>query len=140
MKFIAFLAICLTLLAIGGALSPSTRSDPYVLGELPVNYTEFLSPLTLFLDTNIDVYAPNAPGTFPVLYLITGFGGVIPGFFYKQFLTHIASHGFVAVGVWQLSSPVASFNATWMDHTIQFVEGRLQNSLIRNHGKKYRAH
>ena len=66
--------------------------------------------------------------------------GVIPGFFYKQFLTHIASHGFVAVGVWQLSSPVASFNATWMDHTIQFVERRLQNSLIRNHGKKYRAH
>ena len=46
----------------------------------------------------------------------------------------IASHGIVVVGVWKLDSPVNSFNASWMDATITFVEKRLENNL-HNNGK-----
>lgn len=51
--------------------------DPFVPGDLPVNHTAYRQALSLFLDTNIDVYAPNASGNFPVLYFATGFGGMI---------------------------------------------------------------
>lgn len=44
--------------------------------EYPVNYTSFRQIINPFLDTNLDVYAPNAPGSFPVLYFITGVGGI----------------------------------------------------------------
>lgn len=50
--------------------------DPFVPGELPVNHTAYRQALSLFLDTNIDVYAPNSTGNFPVFYFITGFGGI----------------------------------------------------------------
>lgn len=50
--------------------------DPFVPGDLPVNHTAYRQALTLFLDTNIDVYAPNVPGNFPVFYFVTGFGGI----------------------------------------------------------------
>jgi hypothetical protein len=57
------------------AVPKDGRYDPFTPGDLPVNHTSFLSPLTLFLDTNLDVYAPNAPGAYPLFYLITGLGG-----------------------------------------------------------------
>lgn len=50
--------------------------DPFVPGDLLVNHTAYRQVLNLFLDTNIDVYAPNATGNFPVLYFATGFGGM----------------------------------------------------------------
>ncbi len=50
--------------------------DPFVPGDYPINHTAYRQALTLFLDTNIDVYAPNSTGNFPVFYFITGFGGI----------------------------------------------------------------
>lgn len=101
----------------------------YSPGELPVNHTSFYNALSLFLDTNLEVYAPNAPGNFPVVYFLTGVTDVVPATSYSNFLTHIASHGFVAVGIWKLDSPLNSFNASWMEATINFVERRLENEL-----------
>ena len=50
--------------------------DPFVPGQYPVNYTAFNQIINHFVDLNVDVYAPNAPGDFPVMYFITGFGGI----------------------------------------------------------------
>lgn len=50
---------------------------------------------------------------------------------YTQFLGRIASHGFVAVGIWREENPVNSFNESWFDNTIEFVENRLERSLHR---------
>ena len=44
-------------------------------------------------------------------------------------LTRIASHGFVAVGIWKEESPLNSFNVTWMNDVIDFVENRLETNL-----------
>jgi len=42
-----------------------------------VNYTSFRQVINPYLDTNLDVYAPDAAGSFPVLYFITGVGGIV---------------------------------------------------------------
>lgn len=70
-------AFFLAVIHFGEALDQNAKFDPYVPGELTVNYTRFNGLLTLFLDTNLDVYAPNAAGSFPVLYFMTGLGGNI---------------------------------------------------------------
>lgn len=49
--------------------------DPFVPGDLPVNQTVILNVITIAIDTNIAVFAPNVPGNFPVLYFITGLAG-----------------------------------------------------------------
>lgn len=119
------------LFASSGALSVEDRAvvDPFVLGDYPVNSTAFQQIINPFLDLNLDVYAPNAPGNFPVFYFVSGFGGIMPIIAYSQFMTHVASHGFVAVGVWKLDNPINSFNVTWFDATVDFVENQLETSL-----------
>lgn len=49
--------------------------DPFVPGEHPVNNTLILNAITIATDTNIDVFAPNTPGDFPVFYFVTGLAG-----------------------------------------------------------------
>lgn len=51
--------------------------DPFGPGEFVVNHTAYRQALNLFLDTNVDVYAPNATGNFPIVYFITGIGGIM---------------------------------------------------------------
>ena len=48
--------------------------DPFYPGDYPVNSSVFAQIINPFLDLNLDVFAPNAPGNFPVFYLITGLG------------------------------------------------------------------
>lgn len=52
----------------------------FSLGDLPVNHTTFYHVTTLLLDTNLEVYAPNAPGNFPVVYFLTGITGTLNSF------------------------------------------------------------
>jgi hypothetical protein len=77
MRSIISISIFISVFYLPASLSKSVSEDydPFVAGPFAVNHTSYLSPLTLFLDTNLDVYAPNATGAFPVFYFITGFGG-----------------------------------------------------------------
>lgn len=76
-----FLVLALATVAFGKNIFPAEADDsgrlidPFVPGDYPINHTAYRQALNLFLDTNIDVYAPNAAGNFPVFYFITGFGG-----------------------------------------------------------------
>ncbi len=55
--------------------------------------------------------------------------GLAPGFTYSMMLNRVASHGFVAVGIWKEESPANSFNESWFDKTVAFVENDLETSL-----------
>jgi hypothetical protein len=136
--------------------------DPFVPGDYPINHTAYRQALTLFLDTNIDVYAPNSTGNFPVFYFITGFGGIlhitilvcnkvnileikyrifsagiVPAEAHTLLLSQIASHGIVVVAVWKLGSPETSFDPAWFEATVDFVENRLENSLHNQEGIQF---
>ncbi|EFX74152.1 hypothetical protein DAPPUDRAFT_109234 [Daphnia pulex] len=108
--------------------------DPFIPGDYAINHTAYRQALTLFLDTNIDVYAPNSTGNFPVFYFITGFGGIVPAEAHTLLLSQIASHGIVVVAVWKLGSPETSFDPAWFETTVDFVENRLENSLHNQEG------
>ena len=135
--------------------------DPFSPGEYPINHTAYRQALSLFLDTNIDVYAPNATGNFPVFYFITGFGGIIrsitkqeriyflfkkwslnhfsglvPAEAHTELFSQIATHGIVVVAVWKVGSPETSFDPAWFAANVDFVEKRLENSLHNQEGKR----
>jgi hypothetical protein len=76
MKTIAYIlaAICLES-AVALSLENRAIVDPFSPGSYPVNSSLFAQIINPFLDLNLDVFAPNAPGNFPVLYFITGLGG-----------------------------------------------------------------
>nr|CAH0100765.1 unnamed protein product [Daphnia galeata] len=108
--------------------------DPFSPGEYPINHTAYRQALSLFLDTNIDVYAPNATGNFPVFYFITGFGGLVPAEAHTELFSQIATHGIVVVAVWKVGSPETSFDPAWFAANVDFVEKRLENSLHNQEG------
>lgn len=134
--------------------------DPFGEGEFAINHTAYRQALNLFLDTNIDVYAPNATGNFPVIYFITGLGGIVtysscwyecktlitlisgivPAEAHTLLLTQMASHGFVVVSVWKLGSPEDSFDPAWFEAAVEFVETRLENSLKKQEGIVYSSY
>ncbi|XP_057366130.1 uncharacterized protein LOC130686987 [Daphnia carinata] len=108
--------------------------EPFGPGEFAINHTAYRQALNLFLDTNVDVYAPNATGNFPVIYFITGFGGIVPAEGHTLLLTQMASHGYVVVCVWKLGSPEDSFDPAWFEAAVEFVETRLESNLHKQEG------
>ena len=57
----------------------------------------------------LTVYYPDpdnntlpAGTTFGVYYYITGYGGILPAHLYRDYLSRIASHGYVVLGSWPL--------------------------------------
>ena len=42
---------------------------------------------------HITVHYPVEAGEYPILYFITGFGGLNPGFIYEDVLKNISTHG-----------------------------------------------
>lgn len=55
--------------------------------------------------------------------------GLVPSLGYTNVLTRIASHGVIALGISKVDNPIDSFNATWFDETVNFVESRLERYL-----------
>ena len=49
--------------------------DPFAPGPLQVNESAYYQIINPSLDHNLNVFAPNEPGSFPVYYFITGFAG-----------------------------------------------------------------
>ena len=66
------LILGLSLLLVGCVLC---SVDPYEAGEYQVNSTTILRIEALQLEYNLRVYAPNEPGTFKVIYFLSGFDG-----------------------------------------------------------------
>ena len=77
MKKLGFILAAHFLTSVIGVSDVGNRVivDPFFPGDYPVNSSVFAQIINPFLDLNLDVFAPNAPGNFPVFYLITGLGG-----------------------------------------------------------------
>jgi len=66
----------LLLLGLLSLLSLSSANDIYSPGPYEVEHKLFLSLFQGGLDHNLDVWAPKAEGTFPVIYFIPGLAGI----------------------------------------------------------------
>ena len=76
----------LSLLFLLPMVLQSTRGqDIYQPGPYSVQHELYLSIFSIGLDHNIDVWAPDGPGEFPVIFFVPGFTGL-------GFHTAVVSH------------------------------------------------
>ncbi|XP_023344690.1 chlorophyllase-1 isoform X2 [Eurytemora carolleeae] len=97
--------------------------DPYSPGPFKTKYTSYSSLWNLGLSNDIDVWAPdtNEPLVSPIIYMVGGFGGLLPG---------IASFGFTIVQPWMLgNNPVTNYQGVWLNDVMDWVEIHLQDKL-----------
>jgi hypothetical protein len=93
------------ILALGAVLSFWTcarGADPYSTGEYDVTFFDVKRDDAHGPPFSLRVVTPNVSTggyALPVLLFDTGLAGHIPNMFYTQFMEHVASHGFVAVGL-----------------------------------------
>ena len=53
----------------------SALEGPYAQGPNPVKHVTFNGIFNAELDHNLGIWAPNKPGSYPVIYFITGLAG-----------------------------------------------------------------
>jgi len=117
-----FLAISLTL----GEHNDPWQEGPYSTGHK--TYHGFMNP---GLGKELEVWYPkDALGYFMPIYFLGGLGGVITATAYDAVMRYIASHGYLVLGLWAVSSdPAGNFGAEWLVDTIDWVNTNLERRL-----------
>merc|ERR1711970_283190 len=111
--------------------------DPWNDGPFQTKHKLYNGFLNNGLDHELDVWAPNGAGSFPVIYFLGGLGGIIPGIAYDTVMKGIASHGFIVLDPWAVvSNPVNNYEAEWLVSVQEWVEIHLEDRL---HGDGFNA-
>ena len=85
----------------------------YDSGPYTTAYVDYAQSTT-GLDHKLGVYAPNAPGLFPVMYFSSGFADNIPADAYETLFSRVSSHGYVVIAPYHLGSLIQEYNdTTW---------------------------
>jgi len=114
----------------------SQTFDPFTIGPYEVNrktYYPFFDPE---LDYVLDVWVPDAeeaPLTTPIVYMIGGLGGLMPGAGYETIFNRVASHGFTIIQPWVLGgNPVDNYEGLWLDEVMKWSEEHLMNHFMND--------
>ncbi|CAG0896241.1 unnamed protein product [Darwinula stevensoni] len=82
------------------------------------------------LKFNLDVFVPRMSGFLPVIYFLPGFQATIPAKLYSSILKHLASHGFVVVGVWRtLGSLNSDIRAIQLRKVLTWTQKHLESQI-----------
>ncbi len=135
----------------------SGLENPYEAGSFEVGDASYGSLLVPGLDHNLEIWAPNAEGNFPVAYFLTGFAGklnclsmtsplsrdsdfllgLVEPKAQSILLEHIASHGFVVVSPWvRFAWPSSQYDAKWLIDVDKWVQDNIEQKL-HNDGSSY---
>ncbi|XP_076445559.1 uncharacterized protein LOC143283262 [Babylonia areolata] len=101
------------------------KGDPYKVGPLKVGQLTISKSLDKSPLHTI-VFFPVEASDYPVVFFVGGYEGLVPSEMYKDFLTQLASHGFVVFGV-DPHYPLAPFDVTEGDDV---TEGADINALF----------
>merc|ERR1719312_445041 len=111
-------------------LVSSVSCLPWEEGAFTPKYKFYNGFLINGLSHELDVWAPDDEGTFPVVYLLGGLGGLIPGIAYDDVMKRIVSSGYIVMAPWvMLSSPEDNFAAEWLVGVQDWVEENLEAKL-----------
>lgn len=88
--------LALLLLSLVGGIT-SEFVDPFQPGPHEVSFHQFKAESIDGLEENLDIWTPLSPGKYPVLYYLDGFAMGTPGAAYSELLSHLATHGVVAI-------------------------------------------
>ncbi|CAG0897200.1 unnamed protein product [Darwinula stevensoni] len=120
------------------AFAPGTSAfqDPYEPDPAnPVWVFKAFNFLTILtgLKYNLDLYVPRTESPLPVLYFLPGFQATVPSTLYSTVLKHVASHGFLVVGVWNPLGIIDSdYRAKELEGVVGWVERNLENWLRKD--------
>jgi len=104
--------------------------DPWTNGPYTPKHKLILATFYEDLDHQLDVWAPDAKGKFPVILNLSGMGGIFPGDMYHNMFTQLASHGVVIIQPWALlSNPTENYHAEWLLNVIEWVKAHMQKYL-----------
>jgi len=108
----------------------STQLDPWTDGPFQPKHKLYNGFLNNGLNHELDVWAPDDAGKFPVIYFLGGLGGIIPGIAYDTAMRSIASHGYIVLDPWAIvSNPVSNYEAEWLVEVQAWVEEHLEERL-----------
>jgi len=116
------------LLAFGAFAA--TSDGPWEAGPFEPRHKFYNRFLINGLNHELDVWAPDGPGTFPVIYFLGGLGGIIPGIAYDTVMKRIASYGYIVMDPWILiSNPNDNYQGEWLATVQEWVEENLEEKL-----------
>jgi len=107
--------------------------DPWADGPYNTEHKLYNGFLNNGLDHELDVWAPTAAGSFPLLYFLGGLGSMIPGVAYSKVMKRVASHGYIVMDPWAiLVNPIHNYEAGWLVDVQTWVEEHLEERLHKD--------
>jgi len=119
-------------IGLAASASLSTDFDPFSLGPYAVGRKTYYALLNSDLHNMVDVWVPDTadPTTSPILYMVGGLGGLLPGAGYETIFNRVASYGFTVVQPWMLgNNPISNYEGIWIDDVMSWVETHLKEKL-----------
>lgn len=120
---------CVLLVAAVGCVA---AFDPYVEGPYPVRHSTYWALFNADLNNMLDVFVPDTPTEVvtPIIYMVGGLGGLLPGVGYSTIHTRLASHGYTVVQPWiPGGNLVENYQGIWIDDVMAWVEAHLADKL-----------
>ncbi|XP_068212261.1 uncharacterized protein [Palaemon carinicauda] len=107
--------------------------DPYLAGPHEVKDYFLMSKDTGLTEVELNAWSPLSPGIYPILYFLDGLAMNIPGIAYTDFLSHIASHGFLVVTPFvTATTSKPSEKVPYFRAILEWAEVNLQDLLHEN--------
>jgi len=118
-------------LLLSALLCQSLGDDPWTDGPYQTGHKTYHGFLNDGLSKELEVWYPSdGLGYFVPVYFLGGLGGVITATAYDAVMRHIASHGYIVLGMWAVSAdPGGNFAGEWMVGMYDWVNTNLENRL-----------
>jgi hypothetical protein len=71
----------------------SSKDSPLSSTTAKWSIGSFVRRNNVSLEFQVAITSPSSPGTYPVIFFLTGFDGLAPSFFYSDFITRFVSDG-----------------------------------------------
>jgi len=108
----------------------ATSFDPFTEGPYKTARTTYHALLNSELSNMVDIWLPEGQADTPMLYMVGGLGGLLPGDGYDTILSRVASHGFTVVQPWMIgNNPITNYEGIWLDDVMAWVENHLKDKL-----------
>ena len=75
----------------------------------------------------LDIYTPTTPSKYPVIVFLSGFEGLVPGYFYDQMLTKLAENNVISVTLSKVELVVPS----WVESNLELALNWIQSNLTK---------
>ncbi|XP_023340176.1 chlorophyllase-1 [Eurytemora carolleeae] len=116
----------LLIILLGEALA----FDPFTHGPYRAKHKTYYGLMNQDLDNMIDVWVPDTIDTVdsPIMVMVGGLGGLMPGVAYSTIFERVTSYGFTVVQPFS-ANLINNYEGVWLDDILSWVELHLRDKL-----------